>query len=64
MNRYYVFTSAKENQVSIHWKDRVKTKNWENYPKAIQKLQNLPTKALALRASLTIKLTRKGGWEK
>ena len=63
VNRYYVFTSAKENQVSALWKDREKKKNWAKYQKAVQKLKAIPTQTRALHASFTIKSSQQGGWK-
>ena len=63
MSKYYVFTSAKENQVSALWEDREKSKNWDKYSRAIRKLKSTPWKTRATRASFAMKLPRDGGWK-
>ena len=63
MTRYYVFTSAKENHVSVLWKDREKAKNWTKYKQAVGKLKALAPKPRTMHASFTMKLSREGGWK-
>ena len=63
MTRYYVFTSAKENHVSVLWKDREKSKNWSKYKHAVNKLRAIIPKPRAMRAIFAMKLPREGGWK-
>ena len=60
--KYYVFVSAKTNQLSAIWKDREKRKNWNKYKRATKKLKELAHRARTLHASFTMKMSRENNW--
>ena len=62
VRKYYVFVSAKTNQLSAIWKGREKRKNWSEYKRATKKLKALVPRPGTLYASFTIKMSREKNW--
>ena len=58
-NRYHVFTSAKNNKLSIYWKNREKRTHARERREAIAKLNDIP-RARAFYSSRTLKVSKHG----
>ena len=62
VRRYYVFVSARNNQLSAIWKDREKRKNWTKYKRATQKLKDFKHKVRTMYSGFTMKMSREDNW--